>query len=76
MGRIWWPRYQFIHKCTTNSQRVSRHWERVVNGRARFTTAEGLLRKSQGKAEDVSDVQIEWTEAEVYSNIDLDMSSA
>ena len=30
--------------------------------------AEDLLRRSEGKAEDV---QIEWTEAEVYSNLDL-----
>ena len=29
------------------------------------------LIRSEGKAEDV---QIEWTEAEVYSNIDLDLS--
>ena len=36
-----------------------------------ITTAEDL-RRSEGKAE--SDVQIEWTEAEVYSNIDLDLS--
>ena len=34
--------------------------------------AEDILR-SEGKAEDV---QIEWTEAEVYSNIDLDLSFA
>ena len=38
-----------------------------------ITTAEDLLRRSEGKAEDV---QIEWTEAEVYSNIVLDMSFA
>ena len=25
-----------------------------------------LLRRSEGKAEDLSDVQIEWTEAEVF----------
>ena len=35
--------------------------------------AEDILRRSEGKAEDV---QIEWTEAEVYSNIDLDLSFA
>ena len=35
--------------------------------------AEDILRRSEGKAEDV---QIEWTEAEVYSNIDLDLSYA
>ena len=35
--------------------------------------AEDILRRSDVKAEDV---QIEWTEAEVYSNIDLDLSFA
>ena len=39
--------------------------------------AEDILRRSEGKAEDkAEDIQIEWTEAEVYSNIDLDLSFA
>ena len=35
--------------------------------------AEDIPRRSEGKAEDV---QIEWTEEEVYSNIDRDLSFA
>ena len=35
--------------------------------------AEDIPRRSEGKTEDV---QNEWTEAEVYSNIDLDLSFA
>ena len=38
-----------------------------------ITTAKDLLRRSEGKAEDV---QIEWTEAEVYSTIDLSFRKA
>ena len=42
-------------------------------GLAYILQAEDILRRSEGKAEDV---QIEWTEAEEYSNIDLDLSFA
>ena len=41
-----------------------RYWDCSI------TTAEDLLRRQ------AEDVQIEWTEAEVYSTIDLDLSFA